>query len=159
MLVEHWLGGANFPKVNVPVDMIEEMIRAKEEPVKFQISKPASRRITLTVGGFAPQLCDLEWPNLENVLLSAWEGATLGPVGTDLREACAKLAKFDSPLTYFRGSDVATERQEAKDGIAAVAVVAPATGCFHTRHLADVLKAAETICWNPTRVRSRFRAG
>lgn len=147
VLVEHWLGGANFPKVNVPVDMIEEMIRAKEEPVKFQISETSITAHYADGRWIRSQLCDLEWPDLGEVFSVAWEGAALSTIEPALVAACAKLAKFDAPLTYFRAVDVATERQEAKDGIAAVAVVAPATGCFHTRHLADVLKAAETICW------------
>lgn len=143
-LVEHWLGSVNFPKINVPVDMVDEMIRTKDEPTKFQIS-PTSITAHYNDGRWIrSQLCDLTWPDLGKVMSEAWEKATLTTIDPALKEACAKLGKFAAVLTYFRGQDVATERQEAKDGIAAVSVVSPATGCYHTRHLLEMLKAADT---------------
>ncbi len=145
VLVEHWLG-TPFPfVVNVPVEAVDEVLRADVEPESVQVSGGSITFHYADERWIRAQVNTQEWPDVFRVLSAAWEGRTLADVTDPLRSACYKLAEFcaqEAGITYFRGTDVATSRENPA---ALVDVPAPTVGAFRTKYLSDVLKVATGI--------------
>lgn len=144
-VVQYWLGFAVPNWANVPVDIVDEVLRNKEEPVRMQLSDTSITFHYPDGRWIKCQLNSAEWPNLGQVLDIAWKEAKLVPVAEELREGCRKLGKYvgkSGGKTYFRGTDVATAKEDSEDGIATVATATPGKGCYWTKYLSDVLQTA-----------------
>jgi len=153
-LVEHWLG-IPFPvKVNVPVSMVDEMIRAKVEPSTIQIAEGSVTAHYTDGRWIKSQVNVLEWPNAAEVLSRAWVNTRCMSIRPDLIKACAKLATQEVGLTKFSGSEISTA-----NGTAVVTVPAPDKGVYHTQHLAQVLGAAQLIDFDRYPLPVPFSAG
>lgn len=143
-IVQHWLG-TDFPLANVPVEFIEEVCRIKEEPSKVQISEGSITFHYPDTRWIRSQLIAAEWPNVAGILNQAWTDE-MEPVSDEFKEACLKLGKYvgkSTGKTYFRGTDVATAKDDLEEGIATVSVPSYEAGCYWTKYLNDVLGVAE----------------
>lgn len=145
VLVEFWLGTA-FPYIaNIPVEVIDEVIRTDSMPESLQLTA-SNVTFHYTDGRWIKgQLNPEKWPDVFRVLNENWDNLQFKVVTQALKAACEKLARFagrERGNTFFRGNDVATAKQDSADGIALVEVAAPAYGVYHTKYLSAVLKIA-----------------
>lgn len=146
VLVEFWLG-TRFPyTANIPLEVIDEVIRADAMPESLQLTA-SSVTFHYTDGRWIKgQLNPDKWPDVSRVLSVAWEDLQFRVVTHALKDACEKLARFagrERGNTFFRGKDVATAKHDGANGIALVEVAAPAFGVYHTKYLSSVLKIAK----------------
>lgn len=148
-IVQYWTSTA-FPLANVPVEFIEEVVRLKEEPSKIQISEGSISFHYSDGRWIRSQLIQMLWPNVARILSEAWVDE-MEEIKPELKKACLKLGKYvgkASGKTYFRGTDVATAKDDLEDGIACVTVNAPTSGCYCTKYLNDVLEVANKAAFD-----------
>lgn len=150
IIAEYWLG-TPFPHVvNIPSAVIDEVINVNEELSSLQICE---HNITFHYADgrwIKSQLLALDWPDVENVLNSAWDGGNIQPIPPGLADACEKLSRFaargDSHL-HFRGTDVATHKDGAVNGVNGGALIellgVPPQGIYHMMFLNQVLAVAD----------------
>lgn len=146
VVAEYWLNSAFPNQSNVPVEVIDEVIRICEEPVNIQLAEGSITFNYKDGRWIKSPLNSLTWPDVAVVLNKSWENAQLVPVSEALKKACSKLADYVGSargLTYFRGDNVASAKDDGEDGIATVATPAPVQGTFWTRYLSDVLNLAQ----------------
>lgn len=134
-VAEYWLA-TPMPTINVPVVVIDEVLRVKEDPTRIQVSEGTITFHYSDGRWIKSALNSMETPDIGEVFNRSWDGAGLVALEEPFRKACEKLAAYDEKsTTIFHSKHVAA-------GEATVTVAAPTRGAYYTQFLADVLEAA-----------------
>lgn len=139
IVVQRFLGAAFQQNLNLPVELVDEIIAEKEEPNTYQ-TDGSSLTLNYADGRWIKsQLLALDGPDMAAVLDKTWVDCDFCDVKTELVEAIKTLDKFGD-YVYSLGDKLATEK-DATSGTS-VEMSMDAKGKFSLKHLKLVLKAA-----------------
>lgn len=136
VIAEYWIM-TGLSTANVPVDVIDEVLRVKEEPTAIQINDSHIAFLYEDGRWIKCALCCGDAPDLGELFKARW-GGEMVKITTELKKAVETLLPYDGVIC-FKGDKACVET-------ATVEVACP-VGVYVTRYLADVMRAATVASW------------